>query len=102
MFAFALWDANTDTLLVARDQFIAAAFVRRFTVRALAGAVVGTLAGMAAVSILPSADASGGFLTGLGFEGWGWLMPLALPPMAGVVAFAATRTSAKRKLQEWT
>lgn len=89
-------------LVGARDQFIAAAFVRRFTVRALAGAVVGTLAGMAAVSILPSADASGGFLTGLGFEGWGWLMPLALPPMAGVVAFAATRTSAKRKLQEWT
>lgn len=89
-------------LVGARDGFIAAAFVRRFTVRALAGALVGTLAGMAAVSILPSADAAGGFLTGLGFEGWGWAMPLALPPLAGIVAFAATRASARRKLQEWT
>lgn len=89
-------------LVGARDGFIAAAFVRRFTLRALAGALVGTMVGMAAVSILPSADAAGGFLTGLGFEGWGWLMPLALPPLAGIVAFAATRASARRKLQEWT
>ncbi len=91
-------------LVGARDSYIAAAFVRRFTLRALAGAAVGTLAGMAAVWILPSADSdsTGGFLTGLGFQGWGWLMPLALPPLAGAVAFLATRASAHRKLQELT
>jgi cell division transport system permease protein len=89
-------------LVGARDRYIAAAFVRRFTLRALAGAAGGTICGMAAVWILPSADAAGGFLTGLGFAGVGWLLPLALPPLAGAVAFAATRASALRKLRELT
>jgi cell division transport system permease protein len=89
-------------LVGARDGYIAAAFVRRFTLRALAGAMVGTALGMAAVWILPSADAAGGFLTGLGFEGAGWFMPLLLPPIAGAVAFFATRASAFRKLRELT
>jgi cell division transport system permease protein len=89
-------------LVGARDGYIAAAFVRRFTLRAIAGAAVGTACGMAAVWILPSADAAGGFLTGLGFEGAAWLLPLTLPPLAGLVAFVATRSSAFRKLQELT
>jgi cell division transport system permease protein len=89
-------------LVGARDTYIAAAFVRRFTLRALLGAAVGTACGMAAVWILPSADAAGGFLTGLGFAGSGWLMPLALPPLAGAVAYFATRASALRKLRELT
>ncbi len=89
-------------LVGARDAYIAAAFVRRFTLRALAGALAGTLAGMIAVSILPAADDAGGFLTGLGFQGWGWLMPLMLPPLAGIVAYFATRTAAIRKLTELT
>jgi cell division transport system permease protein len=57
---------------------------------------------MAAVAALPSADAAGGFLTGLGFQGVGWLWPLILPPLAAVVAFAATRFAAFRKLRELT
>jgi cell division transport system permease protein len=89
-------------LVGARDTYIAAAFVRRFTLRALLGAAVGTACGMAAVWILPSADAAGGFLTGLGFAGSGWLMPLALPPLAGAVAYFATRACALRKLREFT
>jgi cell division transport system permease protein len=89
-------------LVGARDGYIAAAFVRRFTLRALAGALAGTLAGMVAVSILPAADEAGGFLTGLGFQGWGWLLPLALPPLAGAVAYFATRAAALRKLKELT
>ncbi len=36
-------------LIGARDSYIARAFVRRFTLRALAGAALGTLAGMMAV-----------------------------------------------------
>jgi cell division transport system permease protein len=89
-------------LVGARDGYIAAAFVRRFTLRAILGAIIGTLAGMGAVTILPSADAAGGFLTGLGFEGRDWLMPLALPPLAGVIALLATRASARATLQDWT
>lgn len=89
-------------LIGARDTYIARAFVRRFTLRALSGAAAGTAAGMAAVAALPSADAAGGFLTGLGFQGLGWLWPLILPPLAAVVAFAATRLAAFRKLRELT
>ena len=89
-------------LVGARDSYIARAFVRRFTLRATAGAAVGTLLGMIAVALLPATEAAGGFLTGLGFQGAGWLLPLILPPLAGLVAFAATRTAAFRKLKELT
>lgn len=89
-------------LVGARDAYIARAFVRRFTLRALSGAAIGTVAGMIGVALLPSTEAAGGFLTGLGFTGAGWLLPLILPPLAAVVAFAATRASAFRKLRELT
>ncbi len=87
-------------LVGARDVYIAGAFVRRFTLRAFAGAAVGTLAGMFAILLLPSADVAGGFLTGLGFRGTGWLAPLVIPPLAGIVAFVATRAAALRTLRE--
>ncbi|KAF0175489.1 MAG: hypothetical protein FD162_460 [Rhodobacteraceae bacterium] len=89
-------------LVGARDSYIARAFVRRFTLRALSGAAAGTAAGMIGVALLPSTDSAGGFLTGLGFQGASWLYPLILPPLAAVVAFAATRASAFRKLRELT
>lgn len=87
-------------LVGARDTYIASAFVRRFTLRALMGAAVGTLVGTLAVFLLPSADAAGGFLTGLGFQGWHWLWPLIIPILAAMVAFAATRQAALRTLRE--
>jgi cell division transport system permease protein len=87
-------------LIGARDAWIARAFVRRFTLRALAGAAAGAAAGTAAVALLPAADAAGGFLTGLGFQGAAWAFPLALPPLAAVVAFVATRFAALQKLRE--
>lgn len=89
-------------LVGARDTYIARAFVRRFTLRALSGATIGTALGMIGVAVLPSADTAGGFLTGLGFTGAGWLLPLTLPPLAAAVAFLATRASAFRKLRELT
>jgi cell division transport system permease protein len=89
-------------LVGAKDSYIARAFVRRFTLRALAGSAIGALAGMAGVAALPATDAAGGFLTGLGFSGTGWLWPLALPPLAAIVAFAATRHAAFQKLKELT
>ena len=87
-------------LVGARDIYIARAFVRRFTLRALAGAAIGTFAGMFAVWLLPSADVAGGFLTGLGFQGVHWLWPLVIPPLAAVVAFFATRAAALRTLRK--
>ncbi|WP_323038547.1 cell division protein FtsX [Gemmobacter sp.] len=87
-------------LVGAQDGFIAGAFVRRFTIRAAAGAVAGMVLGVLGILLLPSADAAGGFLTGLGFQGWGWLVPLALPPVAALVAWAATRQAALSKLRE--
>jgi len=89
-------------LVGAKDSYIARAFVRRFTLRTLAGAAVGAAAGLVGVAALPAADAAGGFLTGLGFSGTGWLWPFALPPLAAIVAFLATRRAAFQKLRELT
>lgn len=87
-------------LVGATDDYIAQAFVRRFTLRALLGAAVGTLIGMVAVLLLPSDDGVGGFLTGLSFQGWHWLVPLLIPLLSGGVALAATHAAARRTLQE--
>jgi cell division transport system permease protein len=85
-------------LVGARDSYIARAFVRRFTLRALTGAAVGTALGMAAMAALPRAETAG-VLAGLGFSGPTWALPLALPPLAALVAFAATRAAAFRQLR---
>lgn len=85
-------------LIGATDAYIARAFVRRFTLRALAGATLGMVVGMLAMMILPSASDEAGILTGLGFQGGHWLWPLLVPPLAAVVAFAATRWAALRVL----
>ncbi|MDP2063148.1 MAG: cell division protein FtsX [Phaeovulum sp.] len=86
-------------LVGARDQFIARAFVRRFTLRALVGSALGTAAGLGAIAALPAADSAGGFLTGLGFSGAQWLAPFAIPPLAALVAWAATRAAALTMLR---
>jgi cell division transport system permease protein len=87
-------------LVGARDIYIARAFVRRFTLRALSGAAIGTVAGVLAILLLPSADVAGGFLTGLGFQGAHWFWPLAIPLLAAAVAFFATRAAALKTLRE--
>lgn len=87
-------------LVGAQDIYIARAFVRRFTLRALTGAAIGTFAGCLATLLLPGTDVAGGFLTGLGFRGWHWLWPLFIPLLAALVAFVATRQAALRTLKE--
>lgn len=87
-------------LVGAQDGYIARAFVRRFAVRGFGGAAIGTVLGCLAILALPSARFEGGFLTGLGFQGWHWLLPLAIPPLAGLVAYTATRTAARRRLEK--
>lgn len=81
-------------LIGARDITIATAFVRRFTRRAAIGSAVGTILGMLAILALPDMSDAGGFLTGLGFQGWGWLLPLLIPVVSAVLGFVATRWAA--------
>lgn len=85
-------------LVGARDQYIAQAFVRRFTLRGLGGALVGMVLGCIAIAFLPGTEVGGGFLTGLGFQGWQWLWPLTIPLLSGAVAYFATRAAAQRTL----
>lgn len=86
-------------LVGARDSYIARAFVRRFTLRALTGAAIGTGIGVLAVLILPSARDTAAILTGLSFSGTGWLWPLLIPVLAATTAFFATRFAAFRTLR---
>lgn len=85
-------------LVGATDSYIARAFVRRFTLRAAMGASVGVVAGLLAVLLLPGASTEASILTGLRFQGGHWLLPLVVPLLAAVVAFAATRYAAMRVL----
>ena len=96
--------ANTQVIRVlrlvgAQDSYIARAFVRRFTLRALFGALTGVIIGALAILALPSPQEEGGFLTGLGFQGAQWLWLLLIPPLAAIVAFVATRTAAYKILR---
>ncbi|WP_158966379.1 cell division protein FtsX [Chachezhania sediminis] len=86
-------------LVGAQDRYIASAFVRRFTLRALAGAAAGTVLGMVGVMLLPSASAEGSILTGLGFHGGGWILPLLIPVLAALVALGATTQAARTRLR---
>lgn len=98
--------ANAQVIAVLRlvgatDDYIGQAFIRRFTMRALSGAAIGTLLGVIVMFFMPRETAdSSGFLTGLGFQGLHWILPLLVPLLAGVVAFAATGAAARRTLKE--
>ena len=103
--ANAALSANAQVIAVLRlvgatDGYIAQAFIRRFTLRAFSGAAGGMVLGMLAILLLPSTGEAGGFLTGLGFQGWHWLVPLVTPFLAGAVAFAATGAAARRTLRD--
>jgi cell division transport system permease protein len=97
--------ANAQVIAVLRlvgatDGYIAGAFVRRFTLRTLTGAAVGTVMGVAALLLMPSAGDTEGILTGLRFVGLQWLWPLVIPFLAAAVAFVATDWAARRVLGE--
>ena len=89
-------------LVGAKDAYIARAFVRRFTLRAAGGALVGVLIGVAVVALMPQGDASSSLLLGVGFEGADWAWPVLIPVMVAIVAFFATRAAAFRRLREQT
>ncbi|WP_298914609.1 FtsX-like permease family protein [uncultured Roseobacter sp.] len=96
--------ANAQVIAVLRlvgatDRYIAQAFIRRFTLRAFGGALVGSVIAMTALLFLPAASDTGGFLTGLGFQGWHWFLPFTIPLLAACFAFFATGAAAGRALK---
>lgn len=102
--AGAALSANAQVIAVLRlvgatDAYITSAFVRRFTVRAVIGAAFGTGLAMLAMRALPAVGEAAPILTGLGFRGWHWFVPLFVPVLAGGVAFLATRAAAARSLE---
>lgn len=100
--AHAALAANAKVITVLRlvgatDNYIAGAFVRRFTLRALTGAAVGAMLAVVAVLLLPGD--SDGVLTGVGFSGFGWVWPVLVPLLIAVVALGATQAAARRVLE---
>jgi len=93
--------ANISTLRLigARDTFIVRAFVRRITLRALLGALLGT--GLAVITLLFQ-EPSDTISPGLGFIGQEWIWALVMVPIVGVITFTATRISAFRTLGKLT
>lgn len=87
-------------LVGARDIYIARAFTRRFTMRALVGAALGSALAVLALLLWPSAGAQDSFLSGLGFAGAAWGLPVLVPLLAALVAYLATRLAALRMLRK--
>lgn len=87
-------------LLGARDVYIARAFVRRFTLRAAFGATAGAALAASALALIQRADQGGVIFADFGFFGLEWFGPLAVPALAGAVAFWATRRAAFAQLRK--
>ncbi|MDG1935462.1 MAG: cell division protein FtsX [Paracoccaceae bacterium] len=81
-------------LIGAQDNYISAAFVRRFTFRAFNGASLGGAFGAVVVYFFQGQTDQLSILTGLGFQGTEWLWLIIVPPLMGIVAYIATRRSA--------
>ncbi len=101
--ARAAMSANAQVISVLRligatDAYIASAFVRRFSLRALSGAALGCITAGSAVYFLTEDKDKLSILDGLGFHGLEWLWLLFIPLLIGVVAFLATRRAAQKVL----
>lgn len=94
--------ANAQVIVVlrlvgAQDYYIARAFTRRFALRAFVGAAFGVA--FASLTLFLSPQTETPILTGLSFEGVGWLLPWVLPPASAAIAFVTTKFVARRKLE---
>lgn len=86
-------------LIGARDNYIAQAFVRRFTIRGFIGAIIGVVLGLLALILMPAAEGPAGYLTGLAPEGLGWARPIWIPFATALISFFATRRAARSLLR---
>lgn len=85
-------------LIGATDNYIASAFVGRFTFRAFAGASIGIALGAVVVYLIPSEEPRSLILTGLGLQGLEWLWLLFIPPFSAGTAYLSTRRAAQQVL----
>ncbi len=104
--AHAALNANTDVirtlrLIGAEDRFIARAFVRRSTFRALFGGAVGALVAALVLFVLPQSEDAEAVLSGFGLKGAEWALVLVIPLLIGIVAFAASRFAAHKILHRF-
>ncbi|MGB1034573.1 MAG: cell division protein FtsX [Primorskyibacter sp.] len=81
----------------ATDDYIAHAFVRRYTVRSLTGAVAGAAVAASVLLVLPKGGEAS-VLTGIAPTGAQWLLLVLVPALAGATGFVATWTAARRVL----
>ncbi|WP_439562038.1 cell division protein FtsX [Roseinatronobacter sp.] len=81
-------------LVGAQDRFIAQAFVRRMTLRATLGAAAGSALGAMAMLFLPDPAIGSDTLSGMGFQGAGWLLPATLPVITALLAWASAKATA--------
>lgn len=86
-------------LIGAKDHYIAAAFVRRFTLRSFLGASAGVILAAVALFALPGSAEHVSVLSGLRFQGIEWITLVAVPPTLALVALLATRYAAMRVLE---
>ena len=88
-------------LIGATDDYIAGAFIRRFTARAALGAAGGLLLGLIALLFLPSGGQEIKALSvGFRFQGAEWILPLFIPVLTAAVACLATAYAARTALEE--
>ena len=90
---------GTLRLIGAQDNYIAGAFVRRFTLRALGGGVAGTVLAALGLLFMPDMAREAAFVTRLGPQGAQWALLLTVPLIAAATAFIATRMAAFRALR---
>jgi len=89
---------TTLRLLGARDSYIAKAFVRRITMRATFGAIIGMILAMLTIFTFPAPPQDGGLLAGLTLSGADWVYPFFVPIMVAISAFIASRLAARQHL----
>lgn len=86
-------------LIGAEDSYIAAAFVRRLTIRAIFGAAIGTVAACLALWLLPVIEADMAFGVTLSPDRAGWIKIIVGVPLAsGLVAWLSARISTRSVL----
>jgi len=89
---------RTLRLLGARDSYIARAFVRRVTLRATIGALVGMVLAMLVVFSFPATSSETGLLVGLSLQGADWVYPLLVPLLVAISTFFTSRIAARYHL----
>ena len=89
-------------LLGAHDGFIANSFIFRLTSRAVVGAAIGVVLGVAMLYALPAGGEEAGIFSVMRFEGLEWAAPALLIPLVGLIAFGTTYLAAHFLLRRLT